>query len=78
MNDERPGGRSLWVRAAQLTAVAGEFLGAIIAGALLGYVVDRYLGSSPWGLIACTLLATTTGLYRMVVALRQLEKRSIG
>jgi F0F1-type ATP synthase assembly protein I len=78
MNGERPGRGSLWALVAQLTAVAWEFLGSILAGAVLGYVADRYFESSPWGLIACTLLATTTGLYRMVLTLRQLEKKSNG
>jgi len=78
MNGEQPGGRNLWVLVGQLTAVAWEFLGSILAGALLGFVADRYFESSPWGLIACTLLATTTGLYRMVLTLRQLEKKSNG
>jgi ATP synthase protein I len=77
MSPERePDRGNLWVVVGQLTAVAWEFLGAILAGASLGYFADRYFGSSPWGLITCTLLATSTGLYRMVVMLRQLDKKS--
>jgi len=67
--------RNLWVVAGQLTAVAWEFLGSILGGAVLGYLVDRYFGCSPWGLIACTLLGSSTGLYRMVQMLRQFDKR---
>lgn len=70
---ERRGG-GLWIRLAQLTSVAYEFLGSILAGALLGYFFDRHFETAPWGLIALTLLGTTTGLYRMVVTLRQLER----
>ncbi len=66
----------LWVRVGQLTTVAWEFLGSIVAGALLGHFADEYFATSPWGLIACTLLVTSTGLYRMVVTLRQLERRN--
>lgn len=69
------GGGDLWARVGQLTAVAWEFLGSIVAGALLGYFADRQFETSPWGLIACTLLGTSTGLYRMVVTLKQLERR---
>jgi hypothetical protein len=65
------GGADLWVRVGQLTSVAYEFLGSILAGALLGYFFDRQFETAPWGLIALTLLGTTTGLYRMVVTLRQ-------
>ena len=71
-----PRAGALWLRAGQLTAVAWEFFGSILAGALLGYFFDRYFETSPWGLIALTLLGTTTGLYRMVVTLRQLERRN--
>ena len=72
---ERRGG-DLWLHVGQLTAVAWEFLGSILAGALLGYFFDRHFETSPWGLITLTLLGTTTGLYRMVVTLRQLERRN--
>ena len=71
--ERRSGG--LWIRLAQLTSVAYEFLGSILAGALLGYFFDRHFETAPWGLIGLTLLGTTTGLYRMVVTLRQLERR---
>ena len=72
----QPQRQNLWVRVGQLTAVAWEFFGAILAGSILGYVADRYLATSPWGLIACTLLGSTTGLYRMVLMLKHLEKKS--
>jgi F0F1-type ATP synthase assembly protein I len=70
------GSANLWVRVGQLTSVAYEFLGSILAGALLGYFFDRHFETGPWGLIAFTLLGTTTGLYRMVVTLRRLDRRN--
>lgn len=72
-----PGPRNLWVVVGQLTAVAWEFFAAILAGAMIGYFTDRYFGSSPWGLIACTLLGSCTGLYRMVVTLRHFDRRDL-
>jgi F0F1-type ATP synthase assembly protein I len=71
------GSGDLWVRVGQLTSVAYEFLGSILAGALLGYFFDRQFETAPWGLIGLTLLGTSTGLYRMVVTLRQLERRNM-
>jgi F0F1-type ATP synthase assembly protein I len=78
MKASQPDRRNTWVRVGKLTAVAWDFLGSIIAGALIGYFADRHFGSSPWGLIACTLLGSCTGLYRMVTTLRQLERRLNG
>jgi F0F1-type ATP synthase assembly protein I len=76
MGARHQGGRNIWVLFGELTAVAWEFLGSILAGALLGYFADRYLAFSPWGLIVCTLLGSCSGLYRMVLILRRLERRS--
>jgi F0F1-type ATP synthase assembly protein I len=76
MTAEGPSGRNIWVLFGQLTTVAWEFLGSIIAGALLGYFADRYLATPPWGLIVCTLFGSCSGLYRMVVMLRHLERRT--
>ena len=75
MNEEDRSRQRLWAVTAQLTAVAWEFLGSILGGAALGWLIDRQFESGPWGLIALTLLGTSTGLYRMVVILKQFEKR---
>jgi F0F1-type ATP synthase assembly protein I len=78
MKPREPAGPNAWVQVGKLTAVAWDFLGSIIAGAILGYFADRHFDSAPWGLIACTLLGSCTGLYRMVKTLRQLERRPNG
>ncbi len=71
---ERPR-RSLAVAAGELTAIAWEFFGSIVAGAVLGYVADRALSTDPWLLILLTLLGTCAGFYRMVRMLRHFEKK---
>ena len=38
-----------------------EFIAGIIAGALLGWFVDRMLGTSPWGLIVLLMLGFVGG-----------------
>ena len=76
MSPERePDRQNLWGVVGQLTAVAWEFFAAILTGAILGHFADRYFGSPPWGLITCTLLGSCTGLYRMIVTLKHLERR---
>lgn len=78
MKPPEPARANAWVRVGELTAVAWDFLGSIIAGAILGYFADRHFDSSPWALIACTLLGSCTGLYWMVRTLRRLERRQNG
>ncbi len=61
--------------AAQMSSVAWEFLGTIGGAVLVGYLADRQFGSDPWGLIVGVLLGSSTGLYRMVVSLKQFDRR---
>jgi len=56
-------------------ALAFEFTGAIGAGALLGWLIDSWLGSAPWGLLVCSLLAVVGGFIRLVEVLRRFERR---
>lgn len=36
--------------------VLGELLGGPLGGALIGWVIDRYAGTSPWGLLVMLFL----------------------
>lgn len=40
------------------------FLGNIIAGFILGFLADKFLGIAPWGLMLCILLGFAGGIYR--------------
>jgi ATP synthase protein I len=41
--------------------LATEFVAGVILGAVLGWAVDRWLGTSPWGLIVLLLLGFAAG-----------------
>lgn len=41
---------------------AGEFATSIIAATLVGYFLDRWLGTEPWLLVAGALLGFVVGL----------------
>ena len=43
-------------------SVAGEFVGAMLVGGFLGWVIDRWAGSGPWGMIILLMLGFATGL----------------
>ena len=52
-------------------SVATEFVGAMLAGGLLGWFIDRWAGTGPWGMIVLLLLGFVTGLRSV---LRQQKK----
>jgi ATP synthase protein I len=50
-----------------------EFVAAIIVGAGLGYLVDMFLPTRPWGLIVLLLLGFAAGVLNMVRAAKQMN-----
>lgn len=48
--------------------MSAEFMAGIIAGAGLGYVIDKVAGSSPWGLMIMTVLGFCAGIYNVMRA----------
>ena len=55
-----------------------EFLGGIFAGAGLGFIADHFLGTSPWGLLAGTMLGFAAGTLNIVRAAKELNKTDSG
>jgi F0F1-type ATP synthase assembly protein I len=43
-----------------------EIAAAIGLGCAVGYWIDRKLGSSPWGVVAGTLIGATAGMYIVI------------
>ena len=54
--------------------LSSEFVGGIIAGGLLGWVVDRFAGTSPWGLIIFLMLGFGAGIRNLLRASNMLGK----
>lgn len=52
----------------QAMRLSAEFVGGVIAGGVLGWLIDHFAGSSPWGLIVCTLLGFAAGIVNMMRA----------
>ena len=59
-------------------ALVYELMGTFAAGAVIGWLLDRWLGSAPWALIVCSLLAIVGGFIRLVKAVRRLEHGDLG
>jgi ATP synthase protein I len=61
----RSGGGSGYGQAMKLSS---EFIGGIAVGAGLGWVIDRWAGTSPWGLIVFLLLGFGAGILNVLRA----------
>lgn len=46
--------------------LSSEFIAGVIVGALLGYLIDRFTGTSPWGMIVFLLLGFCAGVLNVL------------
>ncbi len=47
---------------------SAEFVSGVIAGGVVGWLVDRLFGVSPWGLIICLILGFCAGMLNLLRA----------
>jgi ATP synthase protein I len=48
--------------------LSAEFVAGILVGAAIGWLMDRWLGTSPWGMIVFLLLGFAAGILNMMRA----------
>ena len=48
--------------------LSSEFVAAVIVGALLGYLLDHFAGTGPWGMIVLLLLGFCAGVLNVMRA----------
>jgi ATP synthase protein I len=46
-------------------SVALELMAGVFVGAIIGYVIDMFLGIKPWGLLVCLILGAIGGFYNV-------------
>ncbi|MDS7596296.1 AtpZ/AtpI family protein [Agrobacterium tumefaciens] len=46
--------------------LSSEFISAIVVGAMLGYLLDYFAGTSPWGMIILLLLGFCAGVLNVL------------
>jgi ATP synthase protein I len=51
---------------AQAMKLSSEFIAAIIVGGFLGWLVDRFVGTAPWGMIVLLLLGFCAGVLNVM------------
>jgi len=67
--------RSAFARGIRLSS---ELVGGVILGAGLGWLLDRWLGTSPWGLIVFLLLGFAAGVLNVMRAAGVVAERGSG
>lgn len=53
---------------AEAMKLSSEFVAAVIVGGVLGYALDRFAGTGPWGLIVLLLLGFCAGVLNVMRA----------
>ena len=48
--------------------MSAEFVAGVVAGSILGWLIDRGLGTRPWGLIVFLMLGFGAGIYNVMRA----------
>lgn len=56
---------------------AGSFVSSIIAGTLLGYFADMWLGTEPWLVVIGIVTGSYAGFVKMWQYLKQLDEKPI-
>ena len=64
MNNDKPSNRA-GSGISQGFTESGSLIGSVLAGWLLGYLIDLWLGTSPWFVVIGILLGSYSGFMRM-------------
>ena len=52
----------------QAFRLSAEFVSGVVAGGIVGWIVDRLFGIGPWGLIVCIILGFCAGMLNLMRA----------
>jgi len=51
----------------------GSFLGSVLAGTLLGYLLDSWLGTDPWLVVIGIVVGSYSGFNRMWQYMKKMD-----
>jgi ATP synthase protein I len=52
----------------QAFRLSAEFVAGVFAGGVIGWLIDHFAGTSPWGLIVCLILGFCAGMLNLLRA----------
>jgi ATP synthase protein I len=55
-------------------ALFWDFVGTVLAGAVVGWAIDHWFGTEPWAILAFIILGVVGGFVRLVASLRRLDR----
>ncbi len=58
---------------ARAMRLSGEFIGGIVVGAFLGWLIDWLTGVPPWGMIVFLLLGFVAGVFNVLRSVGQMQ-----
>jgi ATP synthase protein I len=67
-NDPRQGANADPSALARGLRLSAEFVAGILVGAAMGWLIDRWLGTSPWGMMVLLLFGFAAGVLNMMRA----------
>ncbi len=57
--------------------LSSEFIAGVVVGAALGWFIDRFAGTSPWGLIVFLLLGFAAGVLNVLRSAGKVAYRTL-
>ncbi|MGN6583563.1 MAG: AtpZ/AtpI family protein [Rhizobiaceae bacterium] len=57
--------------------LSSEFVAGILAGVAIGWIIDRFAGTSPWGLIVFLLLGFCAGVLNILRSSGMMTERKV-
>ncbi len=57
------------------TQAGSEFLASVLGGGIIGYGIDWFFDSTPWGMITFLILGFVSGVYRANATTQQSNKK---
>jgi ATP synthase protein I len=62
------------LRFGRSVALYWDFVGTVLAGAVVGWLVDRWFDTEPYATLAFLILGVIGGFVRLVSSLRRLDR----